>query len=102
MAYIDNRFIFFIQCSAFWVRVRMKLPQICSFRRKLMENLKKTQPTLTEEELGFFFFWTTPVAYGSFQARGQIRAAAASLHHSHARLELPLQPRPQHGGTPDP
>ena len=31
----------------------------------------------------FIGFWgTTPVAYGSSQARGQNRAAAASLHHS--------------------
>ena len=32
-----------------------------------------------------FFFRTTLVAYGSFQARGQIGAVAgASLHHSHS------------------
>ena len=29
-------------------------------------------------------FRSAPVAYGSSQARGQIRAAAASLHHSHS------------------
>ena len=38
----------------------------------------------------------TPAAYGSFQARGQIRAAAAGLHHSHGhsntKSELHLQP----------
>ena len=32
----------------------------------------------------FFLFRVTPVAYGSFQARGQIGAAAASLHYSHS------------------
>ena len=34
----------------------------------------------------FFFclFRAVPVAYGSSQARGQIRAVAASLHHSHS------------------
>ena len=36
----------------------------------------------------FFFFFclfrAAPVAYGSSQARGQIGAAAASLHHSHS------------------
>ena len=30
----------------------------------------------------FFLFRGTPKAYGSFQARGQIRATAACLHHS--------------------
>ena len=34
---------------------------------------------------GFFFaFRATPMAYGGFQARGQIRAIAVSLHHSHS------------------
>ena len=44
--------------------------------------------------LFFFFFW---VVYGSSQARGQIVATAASLHHSHsnARFELHLSPTPQ-------
>ena len=32
----------------------------------------------------FLLFWAAPVAYGSFQARGQIRVAAAGLHHSHS------------------
>ena len=31
-----------------------------------------------------FLFLAAPVAYGSSQARGQIRAAAAGLHHSHS------------------
>ena len=30
----------------------------------------------------FFLFMATHVAYGSFRARGQIGAAAASLHHN--------------------
>ena len=56
----------------------------------------------------FFFFntllRTAPVAYGIFQARGQIRAAAASLHHSHsnARSEPHLRPTPPLTATPDP
>ena len=33
-----------------------------------------------------FFFKSTPTAYGSSQARGQIRAAAASLYHSHGNI----------------
>ena len=47
----------------------------------------------------FFFslFRAAPAAYGSSQARSQIRAVAAGLHHSHsnARSELCLRPAPQ-------
>ena len=32
----------------------------------------------------FFLFMAIPAAYGSSQARGQIRVAAASLHHSYS------------------
>ena len=35
-----------------------------------------------EEKSSFFLFAAAPVAHGSSQARGQIRAAAAGLHHS--------------------
>ena len=44
------------------------------------------------------------VAYGSSQARGQIRVAAATLRHSHsnARSELHLQPASQLKATSDP
>ena len=37
------------------------------------------------------------MAYGSFQARGQIRDVAAGLHHSHSNVgyEQSLQPTPQ-------
>ena len=44
----------------------------------------------------FFLFTATPTAYGSSQARGQIGAAAASLHNSHSNpghLHCSLQPR---------
>ena len=34
----------------------------------------------------FFLFGTAPAAYGSSQAKGRIRAAAASLHHSHSNV----------------
>ena len=51
---------------------------------------------------GFFglfvllFFRAAPVAYGYFQARGRIRAAAASYpNHSNAGSELCLRPTPQ-------
>ena len=50
------------------------------------------------------FFCATLTAYGSSQARGQIRAVAASLHHSHSNMgsELHLRPIPQLTATPDP
>ena len=38
----------------------------------------------------FILFRATPVAYGSSQAKGQIGAAAADLHHSNARSETHL------------
>ena len=50
----------------------------------------------------FFFFLAAPVAYGSFQARGQIGAAAAGLGHSHAGSEPNLQPTLQLVATLDP
>ena len=34
----------------------------------------------------FFLFRAEPAAYGSSQVRGQIGAAAASLHHSHSNM----------------
>ena len=46
----------------------------------------------------FFFFllfaisWAAPAAYGGFQARGRIRATAASLCHSNLGSEPRLQP----------
>ena len=57
--------------------------------------------------IGFFFFLLfrpALVAYGGSQARGPIKATAASLHHNHnnARSELHLQPTPQLTATPDP
>ena len=52
----------------------------------------------------FCLFRAAPVAYGSPQARGQIRAAAASLCHSrsNARSEPRLWPAPQLMATLDP
>ena len=56
----------------------------------------------------FFFFFCLfrvhTVAYGSFQARGLIRAAAADLHHSHSNVgaKLRLQPALQLVATWDP
>jgi len=44
------------------------------------------------------------MAYGGFQARGAIGAAAASPHRSHSNMgsELRLQPTPQLTATRDP
>ena len=50
----------------------------------------------------FLLFRATPLASGSSQAKGWIRATAASLHHSHAGSEPSLQPTPQLMATPDP
>ena len=55
----------------------------------------------------FFFFWcfrAAPMAFGSLQARGQIRATVAGLHrcHSNARSEPCLKPRPKLTATPGP
>ena len=56
--------------------------------------------------ISFFFFRlfrATPVVDGRFQARGQIGAEPASLHHSHSNVasEPRLQPTPQlaHGNA---
>ena len=56
----------------------------------------------------FFFFFclfrAAPSAYGGSQARGLIRAIAASLSHSHSNVgsELHLRPTPQLMAMPDP
>ena len=53
--------------------------------------------------LSFCLFRAAPAAYGGFQARGQI-GAAASLHHSHSKVrsEPHLRPTPQLRATPGP
>ena len=45
----------------------------------------------------FFYFRACPMAYGGSQARGQIGASAAGLHHSHSKAgsEPSLQPTSQ-------
>ena len=52
----------------------------------------------------FAISWAAPMAYGGSEARGQIGATAAGLHHSHshARSEPRLRPTPQLTATPDP
>ena len=62
------------------------------------------QITLTAFLFSFFLFQTAPLAYGSSQARGRIRAAAASLYHSHSNTgsELCLRLIPQRMAMLDP
>ena len=52
----------------------------------------------------FLLFRAAPVAYGDSQARGQIGAVAAGLHHSHSntRPKPHLRPTPQLTATLDP
>ena len=52
----------------------------------------------------FCLFRAAPTAFGGSQAKGLIRATAASLHHCHssARSKLCLQLTPQLTAMPDP
>ena len=50
----------------------------------------------------FFFFRAALVAYGSSQARGQIRAAATDNSYSHTGSEPHLEPTPQLTAMLDP
>ena len=75
------------------------------------EHTKKSYISVHFKMVNFIFiylfillFRATHVAYGSFQARGPIRATAASLCHSqrNAGYEPRLQPTPQLMAMPDP
>ena len=52
----------------------------------------------------FFFLRAAPLAYEGSQAKGQIRAVATGLYHSHSNWgsEPNLQPTPQVVAMPDP
>ena len=65
--------------------------------KKQHQILSPLVPQRDRQYSFFFLFRATPVAYESTQARGQIRAAAASLRHSHGNLgsEQHLRPTPQ-------
>ena len=71
--------------------------RICAWWGAGAGDPETSQPRrgLVQSMLFFFFFFH--VAYGGSQARGQIIAIAASLHHSHnnSRSEPHLQPTPQ-------
>ena len=56
---------------------------VCAYKLLLSAMLSSSQIQTT---FSFFFFRATPAAYGSPQARGQIGAAAVSLHRSHSNM----------------
>ena len=91
------------------------LNPLCGVRWNLRPNASETQcadsfapflslmPDLNLGNLIFFFSFRATLAYGSSQARGQIRAVAADLchRHSNAGSKLHLQPT-QLMAMPDP
>jgi len=56
------------------------------------------------KKIFFLLFRAVPAAHGGSQARGQIRATAANLHHSYSNTvsEPPLRTTPQLIAMPDP
>ena len=52
------------------------------------DALRREMGDITFGGFVLLLFKTAPAAYGSSQARGQIEAAAAGLHHSHSNLDL--------------
>ena len=75
------------------------------FGRQEMVLLEGPGPEETmQRKEHFFFLRAIPMAHGSSQARGGIRAAAAGLHHSHgnAGSEPHLKTTAQDAATSDP
>ena len=72
-------------------------------KRSNYSNLSLHYLLLPQYPVLFYFFKAAPGAYGSFQARGRIRAAAASLCHSHSHIRSKphLWPAPQFTATLD-
>ena len=74
-----------LTCTSFPVHLSMCTQLL---REHPERNPNKSLP-LPSLWLFFFFFFglsrAAPAACGGFQARGQIRAVAAGLHHSHER-----------------
>ena len=65
---------------------------IVTVAREIWFGSSQATPSPTFITFFFLLFRTAPMVYGRSQARSRIRAAAASLHHSHsnARSELCL------------
>ena len=78
--------------------------QVSGKERDTIQSLKKKCPHEDTLILFFLLFMTTPAAYGSSWAKGQIRATAPRLHHSHSNAgsELHLQPTRQRMAVLDP
>ena len=56
-----------------------------------VDNNRKMSQLVIVQSFSFFLFMATPVAYGSSQARGGIRAAAVSLY-----MTATAMPDPSH------
>ena len=90
--------------TLFWVLnpcwATMGTPRCKKKKKGLWGNLQGSGTVLYLFFFFFFFFFcllrAASVAYGGSQARGQIRAIAASLHHSHSNTgsETRLQHTP--------
>ena len=70
-------------------------------KKKKKDSQLPVERELLHSFLGFLGL-SLPEAYGSFQARSQIRATAAGLRHSILGSQLCLRPTPQITARPDP
>ena len=94
-------------CKCFFIQILLVIaknwkqsnfPTIGELLSKLVYSSHELLLTKEDQITVFLFaFQAAPAAYGSSQARGQIGAAAAGLHHSHSimRSQLCLWPTPQ-------
>ena len=93
---VDHLFFYFVFDAGALGYVAGKLPFMVHYQK-----LGKDR----EYFRAFFFFSflrAEPVAYGSSQARGRVRGAAASHSHSNPRSEPHLQPALHLMAMPDP
>ena len=90
-----------IEPSSSWILLRFitTKPQW-----ELLPQIKLNSPLLFYLFICLFIFRAAPMVFGSFQAKGWIRAAAAGLHHRHSNTgsEPYLWPIPQRTAMPDP
>ena len=71
--------------------------------KALKMNWGRDREETSPESFFFVFSRAAPMAYGSSQARGRIRAVATSLHHSHSKAgSEPHLQTTQLTATPDP
>ena len=77
---------------------------LVSFSWSFLLYTHMEQPFVLLFVFSFFLFIAAAAEYGSSQARGQIRAVAASLHYSHSNAgsKLRLRSTPHLTATPDP